>query len=72
MADWGLSYGILDDQTSQHESEDSGDMGHCAVNLSFRGAPLMVEQIGIAGTGFRFWTHALLCATGGVMPFVLQ
>ena len=65
-------YSILDDQTSQHKAEYGGDVGHRAVNLSLRRAPLMVQKLGITRTYLRFGTHALLCTAGGVVTFVSQ
>ena len=67
-----LFYNVLDDQTSQHKAEHGGDVGHRAVNLSLRRAPLMVQKLGIARTVLGFGTHALLCTAGGVVAFVLQ
>ena len=40
-----LFYNVLDDQTSQHKAEHGGDVGHRAVNLSLRRAPLMVQKL---------------------------
>ena len=64
--------GILNDQSSQHKSEDGSDVGKGAVDLCFRGAPFVIQQAGVARTGLCFGTHTLLSATGGVMAFVLQ
>jgi len=47
-------------------------MGQRAVDLCFRRAPLMVQQRGVARTVLGFGTHTLLCAAGGIVPFVLQ
>ena len=65
-------YNVLDNQTCQHKAEHGGDVGHRAVNLSLRRAPLMVQKFGITRTCLCFGTHALLCTAGGVVALVLQ
>ena len=62
--------GVLKDKTCQHKAEDGCDMSQGAVDLRFRRAPFMVQEIWIAGTVLGFGTHALLCATGGIVPHV--
>ena len=47
-------------------------MGQGSVNLSLRRAPFMVQEILITWTIFRFGTHTLLCAAGGIMAAVSQ
>ncbi len=47
-------YSVLDDQTSKHKAEDGSDVSEGAIDLGFRGAPLMVQQVGITRTYLRF------------------
>lgn len=59
-------------QTCQHKTKDSGDMSKRTIDLGFRRAPLVVQQTLVAWTILGFGAHALLGATGGIMPPVLQ
>ena len=64
--------GILNDQSSQHKSEDGSDVSQGAVDLCLRGAPFVIQQVRVARARLRFGTHTLLSTTGGVMAFVFQ
>ena len=55
---------MLDDEAGEGEAEDGGDVGGGAVDLGFRGAPLVVEEVGTTLTGGGFGTHAGLGAAG--------
>ena len=64
-------YGMLYHQSSQHKAEDGGDVRQGAIDLRFRRAPLVIQQVGIARTVLGFGTHALLGAASGIVTFVL-
>ena len=63
---------VLNNQSCQHKAEDGSDVGQGSVDLGFRRAPFMIQETLVTRTIFRFGTHTLLGAAGGVMAFVFQ
>ena len=67
-----VSIQVIHHQSSKHEAKDGRDMGRGAVDLGFRGAPFVIDEVGIASSDDGLGTHAGISATGGFSTFVRQ
>ena len=63
---------ILHHQSGESEAEDGCDVGGGAVDLCLGGAPLVVDEVGVACRDDGFGTKAGTGAAGGHRPFVGQ